>query len=215
MGKIKDKVGDVYERLTVVSKSHIDKNKKTIWNCLCICGNTCKVSGSNLVTGHTLSCGCLQKERTIEGSTTHGGRYRPEYSVWCNIKARCYNKECEKFPNYGGRDIKVCDRWLNSFENFLEDMGERPKGVGYSIERRDVNGDYYPDNCLWINSNSVQCFNQTRTGVIWIKASSIWQVNLIKGGKFHYFGRFKDFNDAVKRVEQAELELYGFTRSQI
>lgn len=219
---MEDLSGRVFERLTVISKSHMAAGRKMMWNCVCICGKETKVSRSNLITRHTLSCGCLRAEKVKMCSITHGGRYLPEYSVWCNIKARCYNKACEKYPNYGGRGIKVCGRWLNSFENFLEDMGKRPEGKGYSIERSDVNGDYCPSNCLWINSNSIQCFNQTkrssntsgRTGVNWIKARSIWQVNIKKDGKLHYFGRFKKFEDAVERVEQAELQLYGFIRSQ-
>lgn len=79
----------------------------------------------------------------------------PEYNTWCNIKQRCYLVACDQYPNYGARGIEVCDRWLNSFSNFLSDMGRRP-GVGYSIERVDVNRDYEPSNCLWATMKEQQ-----------------------------------------------------------
>jgi hypothetical protein len=70
-----------------------------------------------------------------------------EYHIWRTMLARCYNPKCKKFPRYGGRGIKVCKRWKSSFQNFLEDMGLRP--VGLSIERKNNNGNYEPNNCIW------------------------------------------------------------------
>jgi hypothetical protein len=93
---------------------------------------------------------------------------RPEYKMFHAIKQRCNNPNCSKYPNYGGRGIKICDRWMekgvNGFINFLEDMGDRPEG-DYSIERIDVNGNYEPENCKWITM-SEQSLNKRNTAVV-------------------------------------------------
>lgn len=93
---------------------------------------------------------------------THGMSNTPEYKAWFEMKRRCYNKNRKGYKNYGGRGIKVCDRWLESFENFYEDMGDRPS-PNHSLDRIDVNGNYEPSNCKW-SDRTEQNYNQRFRG---------------------------------------------------
>lgn len=95
----------------------------------------------------------------------HGYRCTPEYTAWCRIKAVCCNKNNPKFTNYGGRGIKICDRWLESFENFLSDMGHRPSEK-HSIDRINNDGNYEPDNCRWTTSTNQA--NNRRSNVLFL-----------------------------------------------
>lgn len=117
------------------------------WRCKCECGGVAIAVSRNLLNGNTKSCGCLQREKASKTHRTHGKTNTSEYNIWQTMKARCYVKLNANYANYGGRGIKVCDRWLESFENFLTDMGEKPEGL--SIDRVDVDGDYEPRNCRW------------------------------------------------------------------
>lgn len=160
MPKIIDLTGKKYNRLLVTRFVGLDKNG-AVWECKCDCGNIKNVRSGDLRSGNTNSCGCYRKDQTVKAKLTHGASKNDNktgtYKSWTSMKARCYGKYSIEYERYGGRGIEVCDRWKNSFEEFLEDMGERPDG--YSLERKNPNGNYEPSNCCWI-PNSQQAKNR-------------------------------------------------------
>jgi len=135
-----DHTGNVYGELTVLAWVGASKHGPSIWDCVCSCGNTTKAYGHHLLQGKKISCGC--KHRTQLGNWN-----TPTYRSWSNMKIRCYSESHKQFKDYGGRGIYVCDRWVDSFSNFLEDMGERPDGL--TLDRIDCDGIYEPSNCRW------------------------------------------------------------------
>jgi hypothetical protein len=102
----------------------------------------------------------------------HGLSGTPTYMSWWNMRYRCTNPDYPQWKDYGGRGIKVCDRWLDSFENFLEDMGPKPT-VKHTIERSNNNGDYDPVNCYWEVDRKKQNRNQRRVKMTMVKAREI------------------------------------------
>lgn len=145
--------GQVYGLLTVSEYVGINYNYQKTWLCVCECGNKKVIIDACLKNGNTRSCGCLQDLSRRTAKVIHGQSRKesetPEYKAWTAMKCRCYNENSTRYENWGGRGITVCDKWLNSFENFYKDMGKRPSPQ-HSLDRfPDNNGNYESNNCRW------------------------------------------------------------------
>ena len=162
MAKAVDLTGKKFRRLTVIFRVGSDCHRSPTWSCLCDCGNTTIVSSRHLVDKNgTGSCGCIRNEaKSTHGQRLSKNKRTKEYKTWTSIKQRCYNPKHIGYKNYGGRGIQVCDRWLNSFENFFADMGKAPSSK-HSIDRFPNNdGNYEPSNCRWATAKEQN--NNTR-----------------------------------------------------
>lgn len=153
-----DLAGQTFTKLTVVSRAP-NKGKHVIWHCECSCGNQAFVSSTHLRSSHTVSCGCYRSEKTRERRTIHGLKDHPLYSTWKNLKKRCLNPNNDNYKYYGGRGITLCKEWVNSFPNFLKDVGEKPSPE-HTLDRIDTNKGYNPSNCKW--STREEQVNNTR-----------------------------------------------------
>jgi|ERR1035437_407983 hypothetical protein len=142
MGKIKDILGLKVGMLTVIKYAGKNKDHHALWTCLCECGNTKDVLSRMLCNGQPNSCGCHTAQ------VTHGMSHTKEHRAWAAMRNRCYNTNNKRFRYYGGRGITVCDRWKDSFENFLEDMGLCPD-KRMSVDRIDNSKNYTQENCHW------------------------------------------------------------------
>lgn len=196
-------INNKFGRLTVLSlDSKRTPNRGRRYLCLCDCGKKTIVASSNLTKGHTKSCGCYRLEIIKKSLITHGqSRRNREYKIWQSMIDRCTNVNCKAYKNYGGRGITVCDRWLNSFVNYISDMGKRTN-PNHTLDRIDNNGHYEPGNCRWATRKEQ---SRNRRNNHWIEYNGI---RMIFSDWAEYFGitlssfswklKIKSFSEIMK-----------------
>jgi hypothetical protein len=164
-----DLAGQQFGRWTVLARAerHSGPRGLTQWFCHCACGTERAVLTANLRHGHSISCGCLRRQRVQAALFKHGhcggkGK-RPSraYTCWRNMLQRCFNPRHPHYPDYGGRGIRPCDAWL-VFENYYADTGEPPPGM--SLDRIDNDRGYEPGNWRWATAREQALNRRPRKG---------------------------------------------------
>lgn len=161
-----------FGKLTVLTKSPEKRGRASTWVCQCDCGKiTHPIIANKLLHGRTRSCGCLRGDFVRERFVTHGLTNTHLYGTWHNMKNRCLNPRVERYKDYGGRGIKVCDEWLNDFQAFYDWAMANGYHEDLSIDRIDANGNYEPNNCRWVDMKT-QANNKRNNFLVEINGES-------------------------------------------
>lgn len=199
--RIKDMTNKKYGRLKCL-KYVKTENDGAHWLFSCDCGKEKVINGSVVRQGKVLSCGCLQKEKFMKNSNnpkTHGMTKTRTYKIWVGMKQRCNNPNSNLYNNYGNKGISVCEEW-NSFEIFLNDMGEAPDG--FTIERVNNELGYSKHNCKWANRseqniNKSYINNTTKIrNISYSKRDNLFYVGISRN-KIRYRKGFKLLDEAI------------------
>ena len=216
--KSKELLGKKFGRITVL-KSIGKENKKVKWLCKCDCGNECTAFTTDLKSGKKKSCGCLKKERTIEASKTHGLSKERIHKEWRGILHRCKNPSASHYENYGGRGITVCDEWKEDFMAFYEWSMQNGYADNLTLDRKDNDKGYSPDNCRWV-THMENCHNRgvrkdSSTGCAGVTirelaSGKIWyRVHITTDYKRVYVGKYESLDEAIKARKEAEKKYWG------
>lgn len=162
MPKYVEMIGKSFGRLTVISRAENDKNGTARWLCRCECGNEITTWGTCLRNGNTKSCGCLNDEVRHKSKKITARKNERLYTIWKNLRQRCTNPNSISYKNYGARGITVCEEW-NDYIVFKKWAFSNGYNDSLSIDRKDVNGNYCPENCKW--SDDEEQANNKRNNV--------------------------------------------------
>ena len=187
--KDEDFIGKSFGYWTVVSSAENKSNKKSFL-CRCKCGNERIVNADTLKLGTSKSCGCYHKEEIRERQTTHGQTGTRIFRIYYDIRQRCYNENNKRFSDYGGRGITMCDEWKNSFQSFYDWSMANGYSEKLSIDRKDVDGNYEPNNCRWITM--AEQSNNKRTSI-----------------NFSFFGVTKNLKEWCDCIGVSYDKMYG------
>jgi hypothetical protein len=207
-------VGMKFGRWTAINKEP-NKGKYICYRFRCECGTESVLTLSSVKSGNSLSCGCYQKELASLRRTSHGKSATPTYAAWNTMRQRCSNPNNGKFKNYGARGITVCDRW-NTFENFLEDMGERPHGL--TLDRINNSLGYFKGNCRWAsqqdqqnnrrNNKLVEFDGKTMTVAQWERHLGVAK-DFLKRRLLEGFSMERAINTPKRILSKKSIELHG------
>ena len=218
MGKIKDLTGQRFGRLNVVELAGRTRYGNALWKCRCDCGKYTTVISHNLINGCTKSCGCFKEQKNREPrpqcrkNTIRfvGGKKTKLYRVYHAMIERCYDKKNKEYMCYGGRGITVCGEWKRSYENFYEWAVMNGYKEGLTIDRKDVNKEYSPENCRWADLTTQalnkRISNKNTSGHIGVSIKNTGKyVSYITVGKRRiHLGTFEILDDAINAREKAE-----------
>lgn len=213
-------VGSKFGRLLVESfvrwHTNNDGQKVSVWQCLCDCGNTKEMRRSYLHETEIPSCGCRKSELISENSTKHGMYGTPTHQTWRKMKERCLSEYYVEKEYYQDQGIDIYPPWVEAFENFYADMGERPEGM--TLDRIDGTKGYYPDNCRWADL-TIQAYNRKkgtnntsgRVGVFALP-NGLWKAAIGYYKELIVVAHNVSFEAACEAREKAELEYYGWIK---
>lgn len=211
-----DLTGRVFGKLTAISPAGQNKAKQYLWNCICECGGESIVVGSNLIRGNTKACGCVRLTEIGDRTRKHGMVKTRIFKIWAGMRKRCLNPKCDSYHLYGGRGIKICERW-DEFDKFYEDMGES-YGDHLSLDRIDPDGDYCPENCRWAttkqqnnnrrNNRIVELNGISKTLAQWSESSGIRQNTISNRLKVGWDTHSAIYQATLKRNDLKNISKY-------
>jgi hypothetical protein len=210
MSKFIDLTGKRFERLTVISKAG-KEGQEYIWKCRCICGKEVVVRGGALRRGATTSCGCYFSEQLKERNKKHGLRHTRIYKIYHGILTRCYNQKSTTYQYYGARGISMCEEWKGDFMIFYDWAMKNGYADNLSIDRKNENGDYCPENCQWV-TQKMQTRNRrnnlmyTRNGITDCVAGWAERLGFSKKLLWHRLSKGWDFEKAITTPKRKSKE---------